>query len=350
MKLNAVQKEIVETKEPFVVVCATAAAGKTRVIIERLRYLLKSGVDPSKIVAITFTNNAADEMKDRLGADYKKGMYLGTVHGYANRILRESWVETSSYLDREKFDELFQLVKNNPSCVPEIEYLVVDEVQDSDQLQYDFFLEVLKPKNWMLVGDWRQSIYSFKAACPERLVELTTQPLVKTYSMNLNYRNGYNIHRFAADILKPLGNAYTDDSITMREVAGKVEKVEISLKDLIENLKLIKDYKDWFILCRSNQEVDDICYLLRRNEIPHDSFKQADLNTQQLRKKMNENTIKVLTIHSAKGLEAKNVIVIGARFWNDEERRVAYVAATRAKDRLIWVKKPKKKRTRKSFI
>ena len=57
---------------------------------------------------------------------------------------------------------------------------------------------------------------------------------------------------------------------------------------------------------------------------------------------MNENTVKVLTIHTAKGLEAKNVVVIGAR-WNDvEERCINYVAATRAKELLVWTTKKTK--------
>ena len=58
--------------------------------------------------------------------------------------------------------------------------------------------------------------------------------------------------------------------------------------------------------------------------------------------KMKENTVKILTIHSSKGLESKNVIVMGARYYNDEEKRVAYVAATRARDRLYWCTTPRK--------
>ena len=62
---------------------------------------------------------------------------------------------------------------------------------------------------------------------------------------------------------------------------------------------------------------------------------------------MRMNTVKVLTIHSAKGLEAKNVVVIGARFWNEEEKRLSYVAATRARDLLIWMKtKPNRKKAK----
>ena len=55
---------------------------------------------------------------------------------------------------------------------------------------------------------------------------------------------------------------------------------------------------------------------------------------------MKENTVKVLTIHTAKGLEANNVIVVGAKFFNTEERCVSYVAATRARNLLVWTRMP----------
>ena len=55
---------------------------------------------------------------------------------------------------------------------------------------------------------------------------------------------------------------------------------------------------------------------------------------------MKENTVKVLTIHTAKGLEMNNVLVIGAKFFNVEERCISYVAATRAKNLLVWTRMP----------
>jgi superfamily I DNA/RNA helicase len=68
------------------------------------------------------------------------------------------------------------------------------------------------------------------------------------------------------------------------------------------------------------------------------------LDNKELGKKMKENTVKVLTIHTAKGLEANNVVVIGAKFFNTEERCVSYVAATRAKNMLVWTKMPSRAR------
>jgi superfamily I DNA/RNA helicase len=59
---------------------------------------------------------------------------------------------------------------------------------------------------------------------------------------------------------------------------------------------------------------------------------------------MKADTVKVLTIHSAKGLEADNVIVIGPKFYNLEERCISYVAATRARNNLYWTKMPNKTR------
>jgi superfamily I DNA/RNA helicase len=63
---------------------------------------------------------------------------------------------------------------------------------------------------------------------------------------------------------------------------------------------------------------------------------------------MEENTVKVLTIHAAKGLERLKVIVIGNKYYNDEEIRISYVAATRAMDEL-YIMKPKPKYKKKQY-
>ena len=68
-----------------------------------------------------------------------------------------------------------------------------------------------------------------------------------------------------------------------------------------------------------------------------------------LKDKMNEDTVKVLTIHTAKGLEADNVVVIGARFRDIEERCVSYVAATRARNLLVWTESNKNKRPKAAY-
>ena len=89
---NEVQQQIITTTKPYVLVHSAAASGKTKTLVGRLQYLLDSGVDPEEIVAITFTNNAASVMFERLGNP--KGLFIGTVHSYCNFLLRGGAIDT----------------------------------------------------------------------------------------------------------------------------------------------------------------------------------------------------------------------------------------------------------------
>ena len=100
------------------------------------------------------------------------------------------------------------------------------------------------------------------------------------------------------------------------------------------------NYGSWFVLARTNEQVEKFSTFLEKEKVPFDTFKRSQFNNQELAQKMRENTVKVLTIHTAKGLEADNVAVIGARFYNTEEKCVSYVAATRARHLLIWERMP----------
>ena len=342
MELNDLQKVIVETEEPKVIVIASAAAGKTAVLTERLKYLLKKGVDPSKIVCITFTNAASEELRKRVG-DYPS-LFIGTIHSYCNRLLLMSGYDTSKVIQDENFDELFEIIKERPQAVKEVDYLLLDESQDSTEEELHFMIDIVHPKNYMLVGDYRQSIYQFKGACPGYILELSQDWDVMTYDLNKNYRNGSRILSFAKDIIKKNGKQYVDYSIPMRGTEGQVIEGEFTNSQIAEIIKKDGHYNDWFVLCRTNSELSSIKSILEKAGIPCDSFKRAELDAQEFAEAMARDTVKVLTIHTSKGLERKNVVGIGARFYNADERCVSYVAATRAIDKLIWVtNKPKKK-------
>ena len=90
--LNDRQKEAVTTTEGPVLVIAGAGSGKTTVLVRRIAYIIKSrGVSPYNILAITFTNKAAAEMKKRIGdilGDVAESMWIGTFHSRCVRILR----------------------------------------------------------------------------------------------------------------------------------------------------------------------------------------------------------------------------------------------------------------------
>lgn len=92
--LNKEQKEAVQTTQGPLLILAGAGSGKTKVLTTRIAYMIRQGVRPRNILAVTFTNKAAKEMKERIGKiigeDTVKYMWVGTFHGICGRILREN--------------------------------------------------------------------------------------------------------------------------------------------------------------------------------------------------------------------------------------------------------------------
>ena len=91
--LNKEQRQAVECVEGPVLIVAGAGSGKTRVLTSRIAYLIEQGMDPSRILALTFTKKAAGEMKERIGrmvGERKaRRIYMGTFHSVFIRFLRE---------------------------------------------------------------------------------------------------------------------------------------------------------------------------------------------------------------------------------------------------------------------
>lgn len=339
--LSSQQKQIVFAEESKIIVLAAAGSGKTRCIAERLKYLLESGSDPAKVVAITFTNMAAEEIYERVG--HPKGLFVGTIHSYANYLLLSAGIPTNQYLDDEEFDVLFEEVKAHPECIKPVDHLLLDESQDSNEQQFEFILDMINPKNYMLVGDFRQSIYRFNGARPDIVLSMTKEPDVKVYTLDENYRCGSKIIDFARRIIRLCGSDYEDRSIPARQVGGNVYEMEYNIPKIINLVKDKTAYNEWFVLARTNAQVNAIANAFTKAGIPNETFKKAQLTNNELKRRIKENTVKIITIHTAKGLEAPNVIVVGAQFYNLEEKCISYVAATRARNTLIWTKTPRKK-------
>lgn len=108
--LNNEQKQAVQHNEGTLIILAGAGCGKTKVLTSRIANLVKSGVSAYEILAVTFTNKAAKEMKDRLakwlGEECVKRMWVGTFHSIAGRILRS---DIDKYISKEgkKYDKSF---------------------------------------------------------------------------------------------------------------------------------------------------------------------------------------------------------------------------------------------------
>jgi DNA helicase II / ATP-dependent DNA helicase PcrA len=91
-ELNPSQRDAVQAVSGPIMVVAGAGSGKTRVLTYRIAYLLQQGADPASILALTFTNKAADEMKDRINSlvgTPRAIQWMGTFHSIFARILRQ---------------------------------------------------------------------------------------------------------------------------------------------------------------------------------------------------------------------------------------------------------------------
>ena len=143
--LNKEQEEAVLTTEGPLLIIAGAGSGKTRVLTHRVAYLIKEkGISPWNIIAITFTNKAAKEMKERisslLGEDTAKDMWVGTFHSMCVRILRRE-------IDKIGYDRNFLIFDTTDSksvvkdCIKE---LGIDDKVFSDKY---FLSEISKAKN-----------------------------------------------------------------------------------------------------------------------------------------------------------------------------------------------------------
>ena len=108
--LNTAQREAVSAPPGHLLVLAGAGSGKTRVLTHRIAWLNEvHGVPAHGILAVTFTNKAAGEMRHRADALLQRGargMWIGTFHGIAHRLLRLHWQDA-------KLPEGFQILDSD---------------------------------------------------------------------------------------------------------------------------------------------------------------------------------------------------------------------------------------------
>lgn len=320
----------------------------TKVLTERIRHLIEDlKVSPEEIVAICFTNMAADEMKKRIGTVADKS-FIGTLHSYANKICALNGIDTSNYIEETEFDKILEKALTiSKDCYPKIKHLLVDECQDLSELEHRFIAKI-PTENIFFTGDDRQMIYGFKGVKLEDLFRIYRRADFEKYYLVQNYRNAPNIIKFAEDFIHG-DDQLSPPSIPMKTKLGTIETC--SFRSALEELKEDGNWGSWFILARTNNELVDIQDILKEEKIPSVTFKKGDLELIELEELMASNRVKLLSIHTSKGSEASNVIVVGAKTYSPEERRIAYVAATRAKNTLYWCSSFSKRGKRnKSYI
>ena len=116
--LNKEQLDAAKTTQGALLILAGAGSGKTRVLTTRIAYMIQQGAIAGKILAVTFTNKAAREMKERLasilGERVVKYMWVGTFHSICGRILRQD-IENYSFQSGKKLDKNFTIYDETDS-------------------------------------------------------------------------------------------------------------------------------------------------------------------------------------------------------------------------------------------
>ena len=111
--LNEQQRNAVANPNDHLLVLAGAGSGKTRVLVHRIAWLIEAeNISPFAILAVTFTNKSAREMRGRieeLMGLALGGMWVGTFHGLAHRLLRQHWKEAGLVKDFQVLDSDDQL-------------------------------------------------------------------------------------------------------------------------------------------------------------------------------------------------------------------------------------------------
>ena len=368
MKLNHQQQQAVEYINGACLVLAGAGSGKTRVIINKIAHLISQcGYLPKQIAAVTFTNKAAREMRERvahsIGKEQSKGLTISTFHTLGFEILKrehkllgfksgmtlfdehdqlallkhllpENVAEDKDLLkalvstisnwkndllspemavhrcksERDRvFSHFYQLYQNQLKAYnaldfddlimlpvllfrqfPEalarwqqkIRYLLVDEYQDTNTSQYELIkLLVASHKNFTVVGDDDQSIYSWRGAKPENMQRLREDFDLKVIKLEQNYRSSQRIlhcanilidnneHIFDKRIFSELGEGEKLNVIEAKNEEHEAER--IVGKIIAHRFSKKTKYKDYAILYRGNHQSRLLEKLLMQNRIPY---------------------------------------------------------------------------------
>lgn len=373
--LNENQYEAVTTLNGPLMVLAGAGSGKTRVLTMRIAHLITNGVNPFNILALTFTNKAAREMKDRIakvvGISDAKSIWMGTFHSVFARILRieahhlgfpsnftiydtqdslnvlkkvikemnidpdfykpkkvqsristykNNLITVRAYFNNSElmeadaqanmkhigeiykryveacfrngamdFDDLLLRTNELLTRFPEVlakyqdrfRYILVDEYQDTNHSQY-LIIKALASKfeNLCVVGDDAQSIYSFRGANIQNILNFKKDyPDAITVSLEQNYRSTQNIVGAANAIISKNIEQFPKNVFSDNEVGDKI-KIYRALSDADEanfvatniwNLhnQEQRQYGDFAILYRTNSQTRALEDALRKKNIPY---------------------------------------------------------------------------------
>lgn len=221
-QLDTQQSKAVATVDGLVLIVAGPGSGKTRVLVERTQYLItECHRDPSKILLITFTTKAAQEIRERL-SHYAIQVQVFTLHALAyQQLIQHGYiiqldqpVESLSFdpASNKKiitnFEELLIefniLLKTNLQISENFDFIMVDEAQDMTALQLSIIDHLAQAQgNLCLIGDPDQTIYGFRGADSSGLIKFIEHyPLAQIITLDTNYRCPENITQASQSVIQ----------------------------------------------------------------------------------------------------------------------------------------------------
>ncbi|MBQ1308269.1 MAG: UvrD-helicase domain-containing protein [Ruminococcus sp.] len=367
--MNPMQRQAVFATEGPLLILAGAGSGKTTVLVNRIAYILQSGLcRPWNILAITFTNKAAGELKERICSAVPEGgadIWAATFHSTCARILRrygdrlgysshftvyatddqkrlmkeivkqlnidekilpvksvlseiskaKDKMQTPAEMLREAdhdyrkqsiakayeiyqkrlqtadamdFDDLLckavELFRQNPEILGyyqnQFKYIMVDEYQDTNRVQYEF-VRMLAEKhgNICVVGDDDQSIYKFRGATIENILSFeNTFKGAQIIRLEQNYRSTKTILSAANEVIS---NNTVRKGKTLWTENAEGEKIELHTcederdeaafiaRTIMDGVADGRRYADYAILYRTNAQSNAIEQALSRSGVPH---------------------------------------------------------------------------------
>ena len=188
--LDEKQLEVVNSNEPRIIVEAGAGSGKTRCLIERIKRLLNEGVEAQNIVAITFTNMAGEELRERLIDVPKIGdCFIGTIHSFANKIFKNSDEKYKLFTQEIQDQFMNVLISLQAKYLSMDKYLLYKDLKkkiDSGLAEEDSLQTILSPSEIyelkVFLGDIDDTTYkqNIKTLCKKYNVITFDELLEKT--------------------------------------------------------------------------------------------------------------------------------------------------------------------------
>src|SRR5678815_4892841 len=280
MKLNPQQRAAVEYCDGPLLVLAGAGSGKTRVIAEKIAYLVRrKNLTPGKVAAITFTNKAAREMRER-AARLLKGEAADLYGSYHLRLKAFHAVDFDDFI-RLPLALLERDAETRDTWRERIRYLLVDEYQDTNDAQYRW-LKLLTGARGALtvVGDDDQSIYAWRGANPGNLDELAVDyPQLEVIKLEQNYRcpsrvlrtaNAliqHNPHKYAKNLWSEQGDGAPVRVLVCRDDEHEAERIAADIGHLAQ--KHGARWNEFAVLYRGNHQSRPLEKALRLARVPY---------------------------------------------------------------------------------